>query len=99
MKIQITFKHMSSTEALKNYIHEKSAKLSRYVSPEAECHWVLFVDALQHHADARVHGPHIDVFAQSQTEDMYSAIEETLERLEKQLRKHKEILKDHLHRQ
>lgn len=98
MQINIAFRHMDATEALKTHTHEKSEKLKKYLNGESLMTWTFSVDAGKHVADVHVKGPHLDFFAESQTEDMYQSIEEAIEKLEKQLRKHKEILKDHLHR-
>jgi putative sigma-54 modulation protein len=98
MKIHMTFKHMDATDALKRHTNEKSERLKRFISEATECSWVFYVDADVHVADLRVTGPHIDHFAQAKTPDMYQSIEECVTKLEKQLRKRKEIVKDHLHR-
>lgn len=99
MKIDLTFKHMDATEALKNHVNEKSERLKKFVSEQTQCQWVFFVEADLHVAELHVVGPHIDFFAQSKTGDLYQSIDEAVDKLEKQLRKHKEIVKDHLHRQ
>jgi putative sigma-54 modulation protein len=43
-------------------------------------------------------GNSMDYFAEAATEDFYAAIDMTVDKIEKQLKKHKEIVKDHLHR-
>lgn len=99
MKIHMTFKQMDATEALKTHVTEKSERLRKFVPEATELHWILFVEAGSNHvADLRASGPHIDQFAQAKTPDMYQSIDEVVDKVEKQLRKHKEILKDHLHR-
>lgn len=98
MKIHMTFKHMDATEALKNQVNEKSERLKRFVGTDTEANWVCYLDGDMHVADLKVKGPHIDYFAQSKTEDMYRSIDEASEKVEKQLKKNKEILKDHIHR-
>lgn len=98
MQINIAFRHMDATDALKTHVQEKSEKLRKYLGGEAQLTWTFSVDAGVHVADVHAKGPHIDFFAESKTEDMYQSIEEATDKLEKQLRKNKEILKDHLHR-
>ena len=98
MKIHMTFKQMDATESLKQAVTDKSERLRKFVSDQTELHWIFFVEADRHVADLRVQGPHIDYFAQSKTSDLYLSIDEVVDKLEKQLRKHKEMLKDHLHR-
>lgn len=98
MKIHIKFKQMDATESIKTQVNEKSERLRKFVSDEAELHWILFVDADVHVAELRVQGPHMDYFAQAKTPDLYQSIDNVVDKVEKQLRKHKEIVKDHLHR-
>jgi putative sigma-54 modulation protein len=99
MQIHITFRHMDATDALKTHVNDKSERLNKFAPATAEGHWVLFVEADSHVAELRVTGPHTDVFAQAKTIDMYQSIEDAVGKVEKQLRKQKEIVKDHLHRQ
>lgn len=98
MHIHMTFKHMDATEALKTHVNEKSERLRKFIGENVECTWIFFIEADDHVADLRVHGPHIDYFAQAKTGDLYQSIDEAVTKIEKQLRKHKEIVKDHLHR-
>ncbi|MBI3543791.1 MAG: ribosome-associated translation inhibitor RaiA [Deltaproteobacteria bacterium] len=95
----MTFKHMDATEALKRHTNERSERIKKFVSDATtECTWIFYLDGDNHVADVRVTGPHVDSFAQAKTADMYQSIDEAVEKVEKQLRKHKEIVKDHLHR-
>lgn len=98
MQIHMTFKNMDATEALKSHANSRSERLKKFLPQSAQFEWIFFVDADNHVADLRVVGPHIDYFAQGKTSDMYQSIDEVTDKLEKQLRKHKEIVKDHLHR-
>ncbi len=98
MKIHMTFKHMDATEPLKRHVNEKSERFKKFITESVDCTWICFLEADVHVAEVRVHGPHIDYFAQAKTDDLYQSIEDAVEKMEKQLRKHKEILKDHHHR-
>ena len=98
MQLHMAFKKMEATEALKTHTTERSERLRKFIGNETEVNWVFYVQADEHVADLKVKGPHVDVFAQSKTPDMYHSIDQAVERVEKQLRKNKEILKDHIHR-
>lgn len=98
MKLHVTFKHMDSSEAVKDHANEKSEKLGKFVGAETEMHWIFFVENETHVVDLHVKGPHIDMFAQSKTTDMHQSIDDVYHKMEKQLRKQKEIVKNHLHR-
>lgn len=98
MQVHITFKKFDSSEALKAHANEKSEKLQRFLPSEAKIDWVLHLDGDMHVADLKIHGPHVDLFAQANSENMYTSIDAVCDKLEKQLVKQKEMLKDHLHR-
>lgn len=98
MQIHVTFKQMAATDALKSHAQVKTEKLGKFTNGAYNADWVLFVDADDHVAELRVHGPHVDCFAEAKTQDMYRSIEDAVDKVERQLRKHKETLKDHLHR-
>ena len=98
MKVHMTFKHMDATEALKNAVNEKSDRLQKFVGADTELQWVRGVAGGSHLAYPHVTGPHLDLFAQARTPDMYTSIDEVAVKIDKQLKKKKEITKDHLHR-
>lgn len=98
MNIHMTFKQMDATEALKSHAADRTERLKKFVGSQTEFLWVFFIEAENHVADLRVQGPHIDFFAQAKSNDMYQSIDDVTDKIERQLRKNKEIVKDHLHR-
>ncbi|MBI4949596.1 MAG: ribosome-associated translation inhibitor RaiA [Deltaproteobacteria bacterium] len=95
MHVTVTFRHMESSEALKSYAIEKTDRLGKYLFDPIEVHWVLSVEKIRHIADCTIVANGVTTKAQGDTQDMYSAIDMVLEKLEKQVRKHKEKVKDH----
>lgn len=95
MRITVTFRHMESSEALKAYAEEKTERLKKYLLEAIEVHWVLSVEKIRHIADASITSNGVVMKAEGDTEDMYSAIDLVIDKLEKQVRKHKEKVKDH----
>lgn len=95
MQKSVTFRHMESSEALKKYAEEKSDRLSKYLLEPIEIHWVLSVEKIRHIADATMNANGTTFKAQFDTQDMYSAIDTVIDKLEGQAMKHKERLKDH----
>src|SRR3990170_1630413 len=95
MHVTVTFRHMESSDPLRSYAEEKSERLQRFLFEPIEVHWVLSVEKIRHIADATIVANGVTVKAQESTQDMYSAIDMALEKLEKQVRKHKEKVKDH----
>ena len=95
MQVTVTFKHMNSTEALRSYAAEKSERFAKYLVEPVEVHWFLSVEKIRHIAEATIAAKDVSIKACEVAEDMYSAIDMALEKLEKQVRKHKEKVKNH----
>ena len=95
MQVHVTFRHMESSDALRTYAEEKSARLARYLVEPIEVHWALSVEKIRHIADATVVAGGVSIKAREDTPDMYSAIDMTMDKLEKQVKRHKEKVKDH----
>ena len=56
---------------------------------------VLHVEKIHHHAEATVNAKGITLHAQSKTENMYATIDDLTDKLDSQVRKHKEKITDH----
>jgi putative sigma-54 modulation protein len=95
MQVTVTFRHMDSSDALKNYAEEKTERLARFLTEPVEVHWVLSVEKIRHSADATVVAKGVKIKSHEVTEDLYSAIDSAIDSLEKQVRRHKEKLKNH----
>ncbi len=95
MHISVTFRHMESTEALKNYAEQRTEKLTKYLVEPVEVHWVLSVEKFRHKAEATLVAKNLSIKAHEETEEMYSTIDNLVAKLEKQCKKHKEKTKQH----
>ncbi len=95
MQVNITFRHLEPTEALKSHAREKVEHVQRYVDRPSGAHVVLYVENLEHHADITVKAGTFLVRGQAKSPDMYASIDLAAEKIERQLKKHKEKLKDH----
>ncbi|MFQ5464752.1 MAG: ribosome hibernation-promoting factor, HPF/YfiA family [Thermodesulfobacteriota bacterium] len=95
MQVNVTFRHMESSDALRTYAEEKSSRLARYLVEPVEVHWMLSVEKIRHIADATIVAGGVSIKAREDTPDMYSAIDMTIDKLEKQVKRHKEKVKDH----
>lgn len=100
MVLDISFKNLPSSWALENYTREKCQRLSKYFAENTSIHltWNFNIDNLTKVAHCRFVGDTMDFFAEGATEDFLASVELALDRIERQIRRHKEIVKDHLHR-
>ncbi len=95
MQINITGHHVDITEALRTYTTEKMEKLERHFDHVTNVHVILSVEKLSQKAEATVHVSGADLFAQHQTEDMYASIDGLIDKLDRQIIKHKEKISSH----
>ena len=95
MQLNLTGHHVDITDALRNYVNEKMARVERHFDNVTNVHVVLSVEKLRQKAEATVHVSGGNIFANAEHEDMYAAIDALTDKLDRQVKKHKEKMKDH----
>ncbi|MEK7690614.1 MAG: ribosome-associated translation inhibitor RaiA [Bdellovibrionota bacterium] len=95
MIINMSFKQLEPTEAIKAHATEKSEKLKKYFDGKIHVTWNFAVEKQSQIAHCHLVGNHMDFFGEAATEDLYASIELAVSKLEKQLKKHKEIVTRH----
>merc|ERR1711974_4454 len=95
MQINLTGHHIDITESLREYVDTKFAKLERHFDHITNVHVILNVEKTNQKAEATVHLNGAEVFASSENTDMYAAIDSMVDKLDRQVIKHKEKLKKH----
>ena len=95
MQINLTGHHVEITDSLRNYVDTKFSKLERHFDHITNVHVILNVEKLNQKAEATVHLSGAEVFASSEDTDMYTAIDSMVDKLDRQVIKHKEKLKRH----
>ncbi|HVI74814.1 MAG TPA: ribosome-associated translation inhibitor RaiA, partial [Anaeromyxobacteraceae bacterium] len=95
MQVNITFRHLESTEALKSHANDKVQHIQRYIDRPSEAHVVLYLENLEHHADINLKAGPFLLRGRAKSGDMYASIDAAAEKIERQLKKHKEKLKNH----
>src|SRR5262245_8688304 len=98
MQLSTTFRHMDASQAVREYAEEKLEKVRKYFHKEPiAAHAVFAVERGFHHvADINITLPNgLVVNAKETTEDMYSSIDLAVARIERQVRKWKDKIRDH----
>jgi len=96
MQINITGHHVEITPALRDYVNEKLQKIERHFSNITNVYVTLTVDKkFQQMAEAKVNLAGGEIFAESECENMYAAIDLLVDKLDRQVVKHKEKLNNH----
>ena len=95
MNLKISGHHLAITPAIRDYLQNKMAKVSRHFEQVMDVDIILSVDKLDQKAEAKVHLSGKDLFCESIDGDMYAAIDGLADKLDRAVLKHKEKLVDH----
>ncbi|MCZ6831466.1 MAG: ribosome-associated translation inhibitor RaiA [Gammaproteobacteria bacterium] len=95
MQINISGHHVEVTPPLRQYVLSKLDRLQRHFDHITKTEVTLIVEKLVQKAEATVHVSGADLFANAQSEDMYAAIDLLVDKLDRQLIKHKEKNRGH----
>ncbi|MEE9494108.1 MAG: ribosome-associated translation inhibitor RaiA [Gammaproteobacteria bacterium] len=95
MQIDLTGHHVDITENLKDYVNTKFERLERHFDNVTGVHVVLSVEKLRQKAEATILLSGAKIFADSTDENMYTSIDSLTDKLDRQIKKHKEKIKDH----
>jgi putative sigma-54 modulation protein len=97
MNIAVTFKHIDSSDAIKKYAESKVLKLEKYLNNILEAHVTLSIERVDHKesgvAQIKLTAKNLIVNAEEKSADIYSAIDLLLEKVEAQIKKHKEKIR------
>lgn len=95
MQIATTFRHMEQSDALKSYAAEKLERVKKYIDEPIAAQVFLTVEKIRHMAEVTLTAKGITIKAAEETNDMYAALDAVIDKIERQLRRYKERLKDH----
>jgi putative sigma-54 modulation protein len=94
MQVSVTFRQIEPSEALKNYVTERLNKFRRYLEGPAEAHVVLGLEKFRHLADVTLNSNGRIIKGREENADMYAAIDLVVDKLDMQLKKLREKLRD-----
>lgn len=92
MQIHFTGHHVEVTPALREFATGKFEKLIHHFEKIDSIHVVFQVDKLRQIAEATIHVVKHEIHAHAESEDLYSSIDLLMDKLTRQLQKHKEKL-------
>ncbi len=95
MQINVTGHHLDLTDALRDYVNDKFKRLERHFDHINNVHVVLEVDKVRQKAEAKLNVNGGELFAASEEEVMYAAIDSLVDKLDRQVIKHKEKMIRH----
>ncbi len=94
MQTSVTFKNFEPSDHLKAYVRDKLDRFDRFLDNPAEASVVLSVEKFRHIAEININGDRLKINGKEETSDMYSAIDMVLDKLEKQIKKSKQKIRE-----
>ena len=95
MQVMVTFRHIDPSDGLRTYAEEKAQRVRKYLRRPIEAHVVLAVEKQRHIAEVVVSANHLTITATEETDDLYSAIDLAMGKIERQAKKHAAKYKEH----
>ena len=90
MQINLTGHHVEITEALRSYVYDKLDRVERHFEQVTSVRVILSVEKLSQKAEATIHVAGNDIFADAVDGDMYAAIDALIDKIDRQIKKHKD---------
>jgi putative sigma-54 modulation protein len=95
MQLNISGHHLDITNAIKQHAQEKLEKIKHHFDHVININMILEIDNHEQKAEATIHVSGADLFAKASSDDMYTSIDQMVNKLDVQVRKHKEKLNNH----
>ncbi len=93
MKLTVAGRKIEITDAIRDHLHNKMDKTIKELGEKADVHVALSVEKRRHFAEITVKTKGFTVHSHDETSDLYTSMDKALEKVEKQLRKHKDKAK------
>ncbi|MBC7470940.1 MAG: ribosome-associated translation inhibitor RaiA [Ramlibacter sp.] len=102
MNLTISGHHLEVTQALRNYVTTKLDRITRHFDQVVDIRVILTVEKQKEkdrrqRAECNIHVRGNDLFAESSHEDLYAAVDELVDKLDRQVGRHKTRVQDHHH--
>jgi putative sigma-54 modulation protein len=95
MEIKITGNNIDITDSLKILIHDKFKKISRHFDKIDDVKFILKTEKNNHIAESKLHLLHNEIYCEASGSDMYSVIDQLINKIDRKVIKLKEKAKDH----
>lgn len=97
MNLYLTGHHLEITPPIREYVISKLGRITRHFDHVIDINVILSVEKLKQRIEASVHVRGKDLFAECDDADMYAAIDLLVDKLDRQILKHKEKHFEHHH--
>ena len=90
MNLHLTGHHVEITPAIRDYVTQKLTRINRHFDHVIDVNVIVTVEKLDQKIEANVHLSGKDIHVQANDADMYAAIDVLMDKLDRQVLKHKE---------
>ena len=90
MNLNVTGNHLDITPAIRDYVVAKLDRVTRHFDHVIDVNVVMSVDKLRHKVEVNLHTRGKDIHVEAVEPDMYAAIDALVDKLDRQVLKHKE---------
>jgi putative sigma-54 modulation protein len=95
MQLSITFRHMDASDSIREYAQERVERVNKYIDRAGEAHVVLSLERHLHNAEIQIQSGSWVLRGREKSEDMHASIDGAMEKIERQLTRQKEKIKNH----
>jgi len=95
MQVHITGRHVEITDGIRDHIYDKVERTLVDFPRIEDVRVILELQKLQHSAEVLVQGKSLHIEGKASSENMYTSIDQALDKAERQLRKLREKVQEH----
>ena len=95
MNLHLSGHHVEVTPAIRDYVTSKFTRITRHFDHVIDVNVIVSVEKLTQKIEANVHLSGKDIFVECADADMYAAIDALVDKLDRQILKHKERNVEH----
>src|SRR6202167_1046118 len=97
MNLNVSGHHVEITPAIRDYVTAKIQRITRHFDLVIDVNVILTVEKLKQKAEVNVHVSGKNIHCECDDANMYAAIDVLVDKLDRQILKHKRKLQDHPH--
>ena len=86
--------HVKGSE-ISDFLEDKTAKLDKFLGGKIHARWNITFEQEEHEAHLHVTGNNLDMIGKARDHNLFTAIEGAVEKVERQLSKHKQVVQGH----
>jgi len=90
MQVSVTFRNTGSESWFKDYVTERLSRIQKFIDKPVEAHVVLSVEKFRNVAEINIMAKGINLVGKEEAKDMQLAIDNVIDKIERQIKKHKE---------